>query len=60
MSSPPEGSLGYPVCLAHAEAIHAADMGYKVMITAEKKSADSVNISDLIDIWVPIINFRTK
>ena len=34
-----------------------ADGGYKVMITAEKKSADSVNISSMIDIWVPIVNF---
>jgi hypothetical protein len=27
------------------------------MLTAEKPSADSVNISDAIDIWCPIINF---
>ena len=34
----------YPVCLAHADTIHGADPDYKVMITAEKTSADSVNI----------------
>jgi hypothetical protein len=42
----------YPVCAAHAAAIHEADPDYKVMITAEKPSADSVNISSVIDIWV--------
>lgn len=47
----------YPVCAAHAAAIHEADPDYQVMITAEKPSADSVNISSVIDIWVPIINF---
>jgi hypothetical protein len=50
----------YVACRAHAETIHSADQDYKVMITAEKKSADSVNISSLIDIWVPIINFIDK
>ena len=47
----------YPVCKARADAVHAADPGLKVMITAEKPSADSVNISALIDIWSPILNF---
>jgi hypothetical protein len=37
--------------------VHEADPGLKVMITAEKPSADAVNISSLIDIWSPIINF---
>jgi hypothetical protein len=37
----------YPVCLAHAETVHSADPDYKVLITAEKKSADSVNISSV-------------
>ena len=54
---PGAGSGRYPVCKAHAETIHLADPGFKVMITAEKPSADSVNISNMIDIWVPIINF---
>ena len=30
----------YPVCEAHARAVHGADEGYRVMITAEKASAD--------------------
>jgi len=38
------------VCAARATTIHKADPDYKVMITAEKPSADSVNISDMIDI----------
>ena len=39
------------MCAARATTIHKADPDYKVMITAEKPSADSVNISDMIDIW---------
>lgn len=54
---PGAGAGRYPICKARAETIHAADKDYKVMITAEKPSADSVNISSMIDIWVPIINF---
>jgi len=52
--------LRYPVCLAHAQTVHSADPDYQVLITAEKKSADAVNISSVIDIWVPIINFIDK
>lgn len=47
----------YPACAAHAQTLHSADAELKVMITAEKPSADSVNISSMIDIWAPIINF---
>ena len=34
----------YPACLAHAQTVHSADRDYQVLITAEKKSADAVNI----------------
>jgi hypothetical protein len=55
---PGTGVGRYPVCQARATAIHAADPGYKVMTTAEKPSADSVNISSDIDMWAFFDQFR--
>ena len=47
----------YAACKARSDAVHAADPTFRVLITAEKPSADRVNISDAIDVWVPIVNF---
>ena len=47
----------YAACKSRANALHEGDRALKVMITAEKPSADASNISNLIDIWSPIINF---
>jgi hypothetical protein len=43
-------------CKLHGDALHTAG-GLRSLITAERPAADSANLTDLIDVWVPIINF---
>jgi hypothetical protein len=47
----------YSDCRARASALHEADREIRSMITTEKPSADRANISNMIDIWTPLLNF---
>jgi len=47
----------YAACKAHGGALHEADPTLRSLITTERPSADADNITSMIDIWVPIVNF---
>ena len=52
--SKPEVNLA---CRERGNSLHAAVPDMRSLITAEKAPADASNISAIIDVWVPIINY---